>query len=100
MRRSRRRRRSPMLPEWLTNRRPPWVRTGDLRDCGASVFASIARYYGHHLTLEQARVLVDSDRNGTSLAGLRDGGRAIGFDAQAAHAIYDALGQIHLPAVV
>jgi ABC-type bacteriocin/lantibiotic exporter with double-glycine peptidase domain len=88
-----------MLPRWLIYRRLPWVRVLEPRDCGASAFASIAHYYRHHLTLEQARTLVGTDRNGTTLAGLRDGGRAIGLDARAAQAIYEALGEIHLPAI-
>lgn len=88
-----------MFAKWLVSRRLPWVRAVEPRDCGASVFASIAAYYGHHLSLEQARQLASTDRNGTSLSGLRDGGRAIGLDARPAHATYDALQHIHLPAV-
>lgn len=84
----------------LVYRRLPWVRMVEARDCGAAVFASIARYYRHHVTLEQARELVGTDRNGTTLAGLRDGGRAIGLEARPAEASYDALGQIRLPAIV
>ncbi len=89
-----------MLAKWLIYRRLPWVRGIEARDCGAAVFASIAGYYQHHLSLEQARHLVSADRDGTSLSGLRDGGRAIGLDARPAHATYEALGQIHLPAIV
>lgn len=88
-----------MLAKWLVYRRLPWVRAADPRDCGPAVFASLARYYGHHLTLEQARGLVATDRNGTSLAGLRDGGRAIGFDARPAQAIYESLQHVPLPAI-
>ena len=88
----------------LTNRRIyrrlPWVLAAEPRDCGASVFASVARFYGHHLSLEEARGLVGTDRDGTSLAGLRDGGRAIGLDARPAFAGYEALGQVPLPAIV
>jgi ABC-type bacteriocin/lantibiotic exporter with double-glycine peptidase domain len=89
-----------MLDRWLVHRRLPWVRAVESRDCGAAVFASVARYYGHHLTLEEARALVGADLNGTTLAGLRDGGRAIGLAARPAHAIYAALGQIPLPAIL
>lgn len=88
-----------MLTTWRIYRRLPWIRVAEPRDCGASVFASIARFYHHHLTLEQARILVSTNRDGTTLAGLRDGGRAIGFDARPAQAIYDALAHLQLPAV-
>jgi len=88
-----------MLLKWLIYRRLPWVRAAEPRDCGPAVFASIARFYGHHLTLEQARGLVGTDRNGTTLAGLRDGCRAIGLAARPAQAIYESLEHIPLPAV-
>src|SRR5262249_54405790 len=80
--------------------RLPWVPAVEARDCGAAAFASVARYHGHHLTLERARQLVGTDRNGTTLAGLRDAGRAIGLDSRPAEGTYDALGQITLPAIV
>lgn len=89
-----------MLSKWRTYRRLPWVRVADGRDCGASAFASIACYYRHHLSLEQARALVGTDRDGTTLAGLRDGGRAIGLEARPAEAIYAALEHVQLPAIV
>jgi ATP-binding cassette subfamily B protein len=85
---------------WLRHRRPPWVPAVEARDCGAAAFASVARHHGHHLTLEQARQLVGTDRNGTTLGGLRDGGRAIGLDARPAEGTYEALGQVPLPAVI
>jgi len=89
-----------MLTEWRISRRIPWVHVAEPQDCGASAFASVARYYHHHLSLEQARTLIGTDRDGTTLAGLRDGGREIGFDARPAHAIYDALKQVALPSIV
>ncbi|HEY7034072.1 MAG TPA: peptidase domain-containing ABC transporter [Thermomicrobiales bacterium] len=89
-----------MFGNWLIYRRLPWILAADPRDCGASVFASLARFHGHHVTLEEARGLVGTDRDGTTLAGLRDGGRAIGLEAHPAHATYEALGEIPLPAIV
>ncbi|HLZ56977.1 MAG TPA: peptidase domain-containing ABC transporter [Ktedonosporobacter sp.] len=89
-----------MLTEWWISRRIPWVHVAEPWDCGASAFASVARYYHHHLSLEQARTLIGTDRDGTALAGLRDGGREIGFDARPAHAIYDALKHVALPSIV
>ncbi|MBA3468670.1 MAG: peptidase domain-containing ABC transporter [Herpetosiphonaceae bacterium] len=88
-----------MLNNMFIYRRLPWIRASEGQDCGPSVFASIAHYYKHRITLEQARTLVSTDRNGTSLAGLRDGGRAIGLDSRPAHAIYSALEHVNLPAI-
>ena len=89
-----------MLSRWLASQRLRWVRSSDGRDCGAAAFASIASYYGHHLSLEQAREVVETDYNGTTLQGLRDGGRLVGFDARPARAIYEALEHIQLPAIL
>jgi ATP-binding cassette subfamily B protein len=89
-----------MLTELMISRRVPWVRVAEARDCGAAAFASVARYYRHNLSLEEARILVGTDRDGTTLAGLRDGGRAIGLNARPAHAIYEALEHISLPSIV
>ncbi len=88
-----------MLNKMLIYRRLPWIRALEARDCGPSVFASIAHYYKHYISLEQARTLVHTNRNGTSLAGLRDGGRAIGLESRPAHAIYSALEHVQLPAI-
>ncbi|KPL91683.1 peptidase domain-containing ABC transporter [Herpetosiphon geysericola] len=88
-----------MLNKTLIYRRLPWIRASEGRDCGPSVFASVAHFYKHRITLEQARNLVGADRNGTSLAGLRDGGRAIGLESRPAQAIYSALQHVQLPAI-
>ncbi|HEY0607367.1 MAG TPA: peptidase domain-containing ABC transporter [Herpetosiphonaceae bacterium] len=89
-----------MLFKRMAYQRVPWVRSSDGRDCGAAAFASVAAYYGHHLSLEQAREVVETDLNGTTLQGLRNGGRLVGFDARPARAIYEALAHIQLPAIV
>jgi ABC-type bacteriocin/lantibiotic exporter with double-glycine peptidase domain len=89
-----------MIRKWLIYRRLPWIRVTDPHDCGAAAFASIAGFYGHHLTLEQARILVSTDRDGSTLAGLRNGGRAIGLESKPAQAIYTALSHIRLPSLI
>lgn len=89
-----------MLSSGLRGRRTPWVRAADPHDCGAAAFASVAGHHRHHLSLEHARALVGTDRDGTSIAGLRDGGRTIGFDARPARATYEALSQAKLPAIL
>jgi len=44
-----------MLNSWLKAQRMPWIPAAESRDCGASAFATVARYYRYHVTLEQAR---------------------------------------------
>src|SRR5690242_16374357 len=85
---------------WLRHRRFPRVWAAETRDHGAAAFASIARYFGHQITLEQARNLVDTSRKGTTLASWRDGARAMRLTAAPARATYGALAEINLPSIL
>ncbi|MGE5672598.1 MAG: peptidase domain-containing ABC transporter [Mycobacterium leprae] len=87
--------------EWLRWQRSRWlpcVRQTVTYDCGPAALATIARYYGHHLSVDSARELAFTDRNGTNLWYLKDGAEALGFEARPAVAIYDALSQV-VPAI-
>ena len=88
------------LKKLFAFRHLPWVPAVEPRDCGAAAFASVASHYGHHVTLEHARQLVGTDRNGTTLAGICDGAGVIGLEARAAHGVYASLGELSLPAIV
>src|SRR5258708_38974162 len=77
-----------------------WVGVDEGCCCGGDLLGSGPRYTRHNLSLEEARILVETDRDGATLAGLRDGGRAIGLNARRAHAIYEALEHISLPSIV
>lgn len=77
-----------------------WKRSAEDRDCGAAAFATIATHHGHHLTVEQARELVQTDRTGTSMVHICLAGRAIGFDARGATATYEALAHVQAPAIL
>jgi len=77
-----------------------WKRSAEDRDCGAAAFATIATHHGHHLTVEQARELVQTDRTGTSMVHICQAGRAIGFDARGAISTYEALAHVAVPAIL
>ena len=77
-----------------------WKRAAEDRDCGAAAFATIATHHGHHLTVEQARELVQTDRTGTSMVHICQAGRAIGFDARGAIGTYAGLAKVATPAIV
>lgn len=77
-----------------------WKRSAEDRDCGAAAFATVATHHGHHLTVEQARELVQTDRTGTSMVHLCQAGRELGFQARGARATYDALASVQLPAIL
>lgn len=55
----------------------------DERDCGAACLAMVASYYGLKYPLSRFRELTKTDRTGTNLYGLVDGGTQLGFSCQA-----------------
>ena len=84
---------------WQRKRFSPCVRQYASYDCGAAALASVARYHGYHLSLELARELVHTDRNGTTIWYLKDGAAVIGLEARPARGTYEALCQMDLPAI-
>jgi ATP-binding cassette subfamily B protein len=83
----------------IWTRRIPPKRSAEDRDCGPAAFASVAAHFGHHLTVEQARELVQTDRTGTTMAHICEAGRHIGLASQGATATYEALTKVPLPAI-
>jgi len=80
--------------------RVPWKRSTEPRDCGAAAFACIASYFGHHLSVEESRELVRTDRTGTSMRWICEGSRSIGLEARGARSDYDSLQHVPTPALV
>ncbi|MBV9385788.1 MAG: peptidase domain-containing ABC transporter [Chroococcidiopsidaceae cyanobacterium CP_BM_ER_R8_30] len=72
-------------------------------DCGAACLASIARYYGRTVGLNQVREAVGTGQLGTTLLGLRQGAEALGFQARAARTsaeFLERLSEVPLPAII
>lgn len=84
----------------FAGRRVPWRRSSEDRDCGAAAFASVASHYGYHLTTEEARDIVRTDRTGTSMRWICEGARQIGLSARGVRATYDGLAHLTLPTIV
>lgn len=55
----------------------------DERDCGAACLSMIAAHYGLKLPISRYRELTKTDKSGTTLYGLIDGAKKIGFKAEA-----------------
>ena len=71
-------------------------------DCGAACVATVARQYGHRLSMPRVREQVGTGRGGTTLLGLRRGAEACGFHARPVRAsaeLLDQLEAIPLPAI-
>ncbi|MEX2194022.1 MAG: cyclic nucleotide-binding domain-containing protein [Thermoleophilaceae bacterium] len=81
-------------------RRMPIVWQADEMDCGAACLAMVARAYGRRVSLAHIRSRVHTSVDGTSLAGIVDGARAIGLRAEPLKASKSRLDELPLPAVV
>ncbi|MEZ0487347.1 peptidase domain-containing ABC transporter [Fibrella aquatica] len=57
------------------------IRQQGQSDCGVACLASLLAYYGGHSRLERLRELSGTDSQGTTLLGLCQAARQIGFDA-------------------
>ncbi|HEY0152486.1 MAG TPA: peptidase domain-containing ABC transporter [Longimicrobium sp.] len=80
-------------------RRIPRVKQHDRRDCGAACLHSIARSYGHHVSIARIRQLASTDLQGTNMLGLVEGAGRLGFLARGVRATPEALATLPLPAV-
>jgi len=81
-------------------RKVPWKKMAEDRDCGAAAFASIASHHGHHITVEESREIVQTDRSGTSMRWICEGSRSIGLGARGVRADYNGLTHLPLPTIV
>lgn len=58
------------------------IKQHDLSDCGAAALCSVARYYGRDIPLTIIREASGTDRAGTTVKGLIDACRVLGFIGQ------------------
>lgn len=71
----------------------------DITDCGAASLASVAAFYGHKLPLSRIRQYASTDRSGTTVLGLVEAARKLGFIAKGVKGDFDSLYKIPKPAV-
>ena len=64
-------------------RRMRIIKQHDEQDCGAACLAMIAAHYGYISHLAKFRDITKTDRMGTTLLGIVDGARSIGFNSDA-----------------
>src|SRR5271154_1874496 len=58
-----------------------FVRQQDQSDCGVACLASIVKYYGGEISIEDLRKTAGTSRSGTSLLGLLQAAEQAGFEA-------------------
>ncbi len=78
----------------------PWIRQLDAMDCGAASLGMVCRHFGRRVSLTRVRELVGTGYDGTSLAGICDGARALGLAARAVKVSRSRLDLLPLPAIV
>lgn len=71
----------------------------DFTDCGAACIVSICRYYGLHVSISQIRSFAGTDQQGTSLLGLLEASKKLGFDARGVKGDRQSLSKIPKPAI-
>jgi len=76
------------------------VKQHDMTDCAAACLATICMYYKKETTITRLRDVLGTDIKGTTLNGLEDGARALGFDTKAIRVDKDAFkSEYTLPAI-
>ena len=76
------------------------VKQHDVSDCGAACIASVAAYYKLHLPIARIRQLAATNSKGTSVAGLLNALKEMGFDAKGVRGDMAALQNVPKPAIV
>ncbi|MER9657837.1 peptidase domain-containing ABC transporter [Mesorhizobium sp. M0152] len=71
----------------------------DITDCGAACLASVAAFYGHKLPLSRIRQYASTDRSGTTVLGLTEAARKLGFIAKGVKGGFESLYKIPKPAI-
>lgn len=59
------------------------VKQHDMTDCAAACLATICMYYKKEITITKLRDILGTDIKGTTLNGIEDGARRLGFDTRA-----------------
>lgn len=75
------------------------TRQHDFTDCGAACLVSICRYYGLHISISQVRSMAGTDQQGTSIMGLLEASKKLGFDARGVKGFRESLFKIPKPAL-
>jgi ATP-binding cassette, subfamily C, bacteriocin exporter len=75
------------------------IKQRDLSDCGVACLTAIARHYGMRLSVAHVRQLSGTDQNGTTVFGLVQASKQMGFIAKAVKAKVAHLAEMALPAI-
>ena len=75
------------------------IKQRDCSDCGVACLAAVASHYDMRLSVAQVRQLTGTDQGGTTIFGLVQASKSLGFIAKAVKADADELSDIAFPAI-
>lgn len=82
-------------------RKFPNYRQVDSKDCGPTCLKIICKYYGKSISLEFAREICETTREGSSLSNLSDGADKLGFRSLCANIDFNTLiNDVPLPCII
>ncbi|WP_312195169.1 peptidase domain-containing ABC transporter [Epilithonimonas vandammei] len=85
----------------MLNKKFPFYKQPDAKDCGPTCLRIISKYYGKTITLQQIRNLSETTREGSSLLGLSNAAEKIGFKSLGVQIDFKTLEEeVPLPCVV
>ena len=74
-------------------------RQQDFTDCGAACLVSVCRFYGLDISISEVRIMAGTDQQGTSLLGLLEAAKKLGFQAKGVSGTKKSLSQIPKPSI-
>lgn len=66
-------------------------------DCGAACLATVAQFYGRIFSISRARAATGTGQLGAALLNLKQGGRALGFNARGVKAPLELADRQEIP---
>jgi ATP-binding cassette subfamily B protein len=82
------------------NKRFPFYKQADGKDCGPTCLKIIAKYYGKNLSLQELRKISETTRDGSSLLGLSEGAEQIGIKTIGVKISLNKLFEAPLPCII
>ncbi|WP_075341659.1 peptidase domain-containing ABC transporter [Tenacibaculum agarivorans] len=82
------------------NKKFPHYRQPDSKDCGPTSLRIVTKYYGKNMSLQDIRILSETQRDGTTLTGLSTAAEAIGFRTLGVKISLNRLLEAPLPCIV
>lgn len=78
----------------------PHYKQSDLKDCGPTCLKIVSKYYGKNVDIQTLRDFSETNREGSSVFGLRNAAEKIGLQTEAVKLAFPILKKIPLPCIL